>query len=81
MYLDTFYSMLCYVIPSHVCLNMGLSKEKKSQKGIEIFLSLSLELKTNQPLNGGQYLWFIVWKTLSFKRLSTSTVSAPGFLT
>ena len=56
MYLDTFYSMLCYVIPSHVCLNMGLSKEKKSQKGIEIFLSLSLELKTNQPLNGGQYL-------------------------
>lgn len=38
MYLDTFYSMLGYVIPSHVCLNMGLSKEKKKvRKVLESF--------------------------------------------
>lgn len=42
MYLDTFYSMLGYVIPSHVCLNMGLSKEKKkSERYWNLFKSIT----------------------------------------
>lgn len=82
IYLETFYSILCYVIPSHVCLNMGLSQKKKMSESYWNFLkSLSLELKTKLTTKLMSLPVTCLKNTVLFKRLGTSAVSAPGFST